>query len=153
MFKKAQAAMEFLMTYGWAILIVLIVLAALFYLGIFSPRSPNVCIAIAPITCPDVKADAGLDTIALVLAASGVSTATITSYDLTSPAAGSCASATITPSASVPTTGPQLRSCDPGVGQFFTAGQKFAGTATILYNLQGSSVSHKTTVQYSGTVE
>ena len=149
MFKKAQAAMEFLMTYGWAILIVLIVLAALFYLGIFSPRSPNACIAIAPITCPDVKATASTDILDLVLAASGVSTATITSYDLASPAIGTCAPSPNT----VPTTGPQLRSCDPGVGQFFTTGQKFAGTAKILYNLQGSSVSHTTTVQYSGTVE
>ena len=33
---KAQSAMEYLMTYGWAILIIAIVLAALFSLGIFS---------------------------------------------------------------------------------------------------------------------
>ncbi len=34
---KAQAAMEYLMTYGWAILIVIIVAAALWALGVFSP--------------------------------------------------------------------------------------------------------------------
>ena len=34
--QKAQSAMEYLMTYGWAILIIAIVLAALFSLGIFS---------------------------------------------------------------------------------------------------------------------
>ena len=33
---KAQAAMEYLMTYGWAILIVIIVAAALYSLGVFS---------------------------------------------------------------------------------------------------------------------
>jgi len=36
---KAQAAMEYLMTYGWAILIVVIVAAALYALGIFSPAT------------------------------------------------------------------------------------------------------------------
>ena len=35
--RKAQAAMEYLMTYGWAILIVIIVAAALYALGIFDP--------------------------------------------------------------------------------------------------------------------
>lgn len=32
---KAQAAMEFLMTYGWAILIVIAVVAALYAMGVF----------------------------------------------------------------------------------------------------------------------
>jgi len=35
--KKGQSAMEYLMTYGWAILIVIIVAAALYALGIFNP--------------------------------------------------------------------------------------------------------------------
>ena len=34
--KKAQSAMEYLMTYGWAILIIAVVLGALFSLGVFS---------------------------------------------------------------------------------------------------------------------
>jgi hypothetical protein len=33
---KAQSAMEYLMTYGWAILVIAIVLAALFSLGVFN---------------------------------------------------------------------------------------------------------------------
>ena len=37
--KKAQSAMEYLMTYGWAILIVIIVAAALFALGVFNPAT------------------------------------------------------------------------------------------------------------------
>ena len=35
-FIKAQSAMEYLMTYGWAILIVAVVLGALYSLGVFS---------------------------------------------------------------------------------------------------------------------
>ena len=42
---KAQSAMEYLMTYGWAILIISVVLAALFQLGVFNannfaPKAP-----------------------------------------------------------------------------------------------------------------
>jgi len=44
-YKSAQSAMEYLMTYGWAILIIAVVLGALFQLGVFnassfSPRAP-----------------------------------------------------------------------------------------------------------------
>ena len=38
-FRKGQAAMEFLMTYGWAILVVLVVIGALAYFGILSPTT------------------------------------------------------------------------------------------------------------------
>jgi len=34
--KRAQAAMELLMTYGWAILVVLFAIGSLFYFGVFS---------------------------------------------------------------------------------------------------------------------
>ncbi|MGV8168777.1 MAG: hypothetical protein ACP5N3_01860 [Candidatus Nanoarchaeia archaeon] len=36
--KKGQAAMEFLMTYGWAIIVVLAAIAALAYFGVLSPQ-------------------------------------------------------------------------------------------------------------------
>jgi hypothetical protein len=34
--KKSQAAMEFLMTYGWAILVVLVAIGVLAYFGVFN---------------------------------------------------------------------------------------------------------------------
>ena len=40
--KKGQAAMEYLMTYGWAILIVVVVVAALYAMGVFKPRGTTV---------------------------------------------------------------------------------------------------------------
>jgi uncharacterized protein (UPF0333 family) len=36
--RKGQAAMEFLMTYGWAIIVVLAAIAALAYFGVLSPQ-------------------------------------------------------------------------------------------------------------------
>ncbi len=50
---SAQSAIEYLMTYGWAILIIAVVLAALFELGVFngSNLSPQACIAQAGFVC------------------------------------------------------------------------------------------------------
>ncbi|MCX6777790.1 MAG: hypothetical protein NT157_02800, partial [Candidatus Micrarchaeota archaeon] len=50
-FRKGQAAMEYLMTYGWAILVIVIVLAALLYLGVFNVRPPEICTFSPGITC------------------------------------------------------------------------------------------------------
>ncbi len=48
--------MEFLMTYGWAILIIIIVLSSLYFLGVFSPKTPSTCNIQAPFVCSDFKA-------------------------------------------------------------------------------------------------
>lgn len=37
--KRGQAALEFLMTYGWAFLVVLILIGALAYFGVLSPKN------------------------------------------------------------------------------------------------------------------
>jgi hypothetical protein len=52
-FRKGQTAMEYLMTYGWAILVIMVVLAVLFYLGILNPKSmaPTQCSFPAGFTC------------------------------------------------------------------------------------------------------
>ncbi|MEM4034545.1 MAG: hypothetical protein QW257_01275 [Candidatus Micrarchaeaceae archaeon] len=53
---KAQSAMEYLMTYGWAILIIAVVLGALFSLGLFSASSfiGSSCIAQSGFYCAGV---------------------------------------------------------------------------------------------------
>ncbi len=50
---KAQSAMEYLMTYGWAIIIIAVVLGALFSLGVFSGNAflPTACIAASGYEC------------------------------------------------------------------------------------------------------
>jgi len=52
-FIKAQSAMEYLMTYGWAILIIAVVLGALFELGVFNSSSffGTACIAQSGFYC------------------------------------------------------------------------------------------------------
>ncbi len=53
--RKGQTAMEYLMTYGWAILIIMVVLAVLFYLGVLNPPIPEQCVFPAGITCISSK--------------------------------------------------------------------------------------------------
>ena len=57
---KSQAALEFLMTYGWAILVVLVAVGALAYFGVLSPDKflPAKCTLQAGIGCIDHKATA-----------------------------------------------------------------------------------------------
>ena len=150
MFKKAQAAMEFLMTYGWAILVVLIVLAALFYLGIFTPKTPNICIVGAPLTCADVKAEDANNKVTLVLASSGTQSATLEKIILFAPINTWCQPSPNTISISAPTS----ISCtvnNPVVD--LVAGQKYIGIGNVTYQLLGSTETHITQVQFSGVVE
>jgi hypothetical protein len=53
--KKGQAAMEFLMTYGWAILVVIAAIAALAYFGVLSPANflPERCTGEPGMDCID----------------------------------------------------------------------------------------------------
>ena len=57
MCRKSQAAMEFLMTYGWAILVVLAAIAALAYFGVLSPEKflPEKCILAPGLACVQHK--------------------------------------------------------------------------------------------------
>ncbi|HLG24694.1 MAG TPA: hypothetical protein VI564_07235 [Candidatus Nanoarchaeia archaeon] len=59
--RKSQAALEFIMTYGWAILVVLVAIGALAYFGVLSPDRflPNKCTLQSGIACTDFKATSG----------------------------------------------------------------------------------------------
>ena len=58
--RKSQAALEFIMTYGWAILVVLVAIGALAYFGVLSPDRflPSRCTLQSGIACLDHKATA-----------------------------------------------------------------------------------------------
>ena len=66
--KRGQVAMEFLMTYGWAILIILIAVGALWMLGVFSPNVSTNCSIDPPFSCQDVLIDEGGVSLRLALA-------------------------------------------------------------------------------------
>ena len=60
--RRGQAAMEFLMTYGWAILVVLIAIGALAYFGVLNPGRflPESCTIAPGISCDSFQVRANL---------------------------------------------------------------------------------------------
>ena len=94
--RKAQVAMEFLMTYGWAILVVLIAVGVLAYFGVFQMERflPEKCVVStgSGMFCDDFSIDSN----ALVrlnvhnILNEGMTGITVT---LTNPAGGSCTNA------------------------------------------------------------
>ena len=55
--RRGQVALEFLTTYGWAILVVLVAIGALAYFGVFNVRDtiPDRCIVSEAVTCKDFQ--------------------------------------------------------------------------------------------------
>ncbi|MBN2052694.1 hypothetical protein JW756_04275 [Candidatus Woesearchaeota archaeon] len=55
--KKAQAALEFLTTYGWAFLVILVMIGALAYFGVLSPTKilPGKCIFSPEVSCVEYQ--------------------------------------------------------------------------------------------------
>jgi hypothetical protein len=53
--KKGQAALEFLLTYSWAILVVIVIIGALAYFGVLNPENfiPEMCTFAAGLSCTD----------------------------------------------------------------------------------------------------
>ena len=68
--KRGQAAMEFLMTYGWAILAVILSIAALAYFGVLNPSRflPESCTLFPGLACKDftITDDGDMVTIMLI---------------------------------------------------------------------------------------
>ena len=64
MFRKSQAALEFLTTYGWAFLVILIMIGTLAYFGILNPSKvlPNRCNFGAEFQCQDYQISATANT-------------------------------------------------------------------------------------------
>ena len=61
--RRGQAALEFLMTYSWAILVVIIVIGALAYFGVLDPSNliPERCVLEAGMDCVAFTASEGAD--------------------------------------------------------------------------------------------
>ena len=166
--KKSQAAMEFLMTYGWAIMIVLIGIGALFFLGVFNPSTPAICNIASPFVCQDVAVRSGNGIIYLKIAATNIDSASISNIrinSITCPNTNAASAVlgisvngvdnTNTAGADISTvrTGPVTITCSwPGSLGFLAEGIKVSGSYDISWTKQ-FGVSHKTVGTFSGTVE
>ena len=147
--KKSQAAMEFLMTYGWAILVVLVAIGALAYFGVLSPDRflPSKCFLPAGIACEDFKLDsaAGVSGQIKVVLRNGMG------FDATGVGvyAAGC----------TPTTGNTLNN---GQNPTFTlncaagtlnSGSKYNGQVNVTYTNADTGLGHKVQGTITGRVE
>ena len=141
---KGQAAMEFLMTYGWAILAAIVAIGVLAYFGVFSPGKLAGSSAIVnnpfyanswQVTTTDVNLEMtnnGGDTLVPALI-------TVTGTGASSSI--SCTNSTL-PSSLNP--GVQTLFIIPCTGTL-TSGNSFAGNIQITYSKQGSQLNQTST--------
>lgn len=142
--KNAQAAMEFLMTYGWAILVVLVAIGALAYFGVLSPVKflPEQCLFPSGISCDDFKVTS---TDATVVIRNGLGR-DITVYTL---AAGNCSTANISTAVASGTQKSLTASgCSNGV-----AGTAFSGVLTLTYAQTDTGLTKKMVGTISAKVQ
>ena len=97
--KRGQAALEFLSTYAWAFVIILIVIGALTYFGVTNPQNllPDRCNLGAEFSCQNYVASAAADTVTLRLQNNAGATVVAQNIEIISPDGYSCTASTIDP--------------------------------------------------------
>ncbi len=168
--KSGQAAMEFLMTYGWAILAAIIAIGVLAYFGVFNPSrlAGSAAVLNAPMNIGEfnILADAASGCVAAdndcinlritqnsgsTLDLATLGSATIT---LTSGATGTCTAA-VTGITSWTSGGPQTLTftCpDTGAGDILD-GTSMAGNIEIRYTTPGSTLVQTSTGNVRGVAQ
>lgn len=158
--KKGQAAMEFLMTYGWAILVVIAAIAALAYFGVLDPARllPERCQSSAGMDCVD-KANLNSSTLEVALrnnigykihvttalATGGYTTCTAWAYNGTDYSNLSVAQVDIANNG-------VLRIKLDGCASAPTQGDKYQGTLTVNYRHNETGLEHQVPVDIRGKV-
>ncbi len=137
---KLQSAMEYLMTYGWAIIVIAVVLAALYQLGFFSGTNfiTTSCIAESGFTCQKpVMNVTGYVEVNIGQISNG--TMTITGVACTNSTASP--SSFTTPSTTVFQSGQtaQVVTQCPGIGSSGKIGTSFRGYIWVQYSFAGQS--------------
>ena len=142
---KAQAALEFLATYGWAFMVILIMIAALAYFGIFNPSGilPNRCTFGTEFQCMDYSISGSADTFKLKLKSEVSEAIDVQSITLASETSTQYACTTIIPA--MPYTGWKSgvitdfswSSCNSALAGF-SVGEKGKILLTIRYNSAAS---------------
>jgi len=139
---RGQSAMEFLMTYGWAILVMVAVVSMLFYLGVLNPReqAPNVCTMPAGFSCYGYKISSGGElTLDLTQATGHTLTVTEIACDARETPSFSSVSEEISSGdhAQLTTTCYKISGAAPGAGEYYK------GKIHIRYLDQNTGISHR----------
>ena len=170
MYKKGQAAMEFLMTYGWALLVVIAAVGALAYFGILSPDAflPEKCQGPSGLDCAGSAAvDSSGQGIVMPLTNNlGQDIEVVSVKSVATECAGATSDGYAKPSKSgvwVTLTEGTTKSGKISRGQAFQvaadcpfdveAGSKFAGQVTVKYEVVESGFENAVTYEIRGTVK
>lgn len=141
--RRGQAAMEFLMTYGWAILAAIIAVGVLVSFGVFD---------IGGLVGDKAVVTAPFNVNAHVINTSGVTfeleNGGTESYTITGVTVTNCGTNNASTSASTTALTTIAVNCDSAL----TAGDNFNGDVTITYSKSGSSLAQKSTGSVSGSV-
>lgn len=143
--------MEFLMTYGWAILVVLAAIGALAYFGVLSPDRflPDKCTANPPFACTEYKvSESATEPVYFKIQNSAGVDAAITAVTLSCDGGASSAAINVMNTTVLIQNGNQV-GVNATSAMLATAGctavsegSKFRGTYDITYTKSGESVSH-----------
>ncbi|MAG91143.1 hypothetical protein CMO83_00535 [Candidatus Woesearchaeota archaeon] len=141
--KKSQAALEFIMTYGWAILVVLVAIGALAYFGVLSPDRflPSKCNLQAGIACIDHKATPAQVQVRLVNSL-GFDIDTITVK------AGSCGTSSSPATLANGAQSTYTITCSPVL-----TGSKYNQQLNISYTVTETSITHNNVGQITTRIE
>jgi len=155
--RKGQAALEYLMTYGWAILAVVVVLAVLWYLGIFTPKAPEMCVFDSPFSCIGGTAYVNSSHLVLKVGVQSalVNNASVTRITLNGNSIDPDTDCTISPTPPAGNTTLTLDTentitCNHGLG--LTKGSSFRGTITFQYTDKAGNI-RTASGRFSGTVQ
>lgn len=142
--RKGQAAMEFLMTYGWAILAAVIAIGVLAYFGVFSPGKymPSTCVLNSPLGC-DEHSITEADGVRMIVRNGAGDTITISEIDITG-----CALDSTGWEIANGATEDITIACSPAL----SAGNKFSGEVTVTYMKSGGTIAQETTGTVTGKV-
>ena len=150
---KAQAATEFLMTYGWTVLIIMIVVGLLFALGVFDIKTPNTCYTPEPYKCLDVKYISLSNTLTFLISASGIDAAPAVppKNRVTAVSVNGVNCPPVISDLTQAEDVAQQPTCTLAVGTL-TKGNKFEGTITLAYQKYGGNP-HTVSGTFSGAAE
>lgn len=150
--------MEFLMTYGWAILVVLAAIGALAYFGVLSPDRflPDKCVANPPFSCNEFLVSEANDVRLSVQNNAGTDMAEVYFYMSTSSGTACTATGQSLPYTNVANGNAisgGLITWDGGGCTGLSEGDRFSGNYTLVYRKAGESVNHTSTGSIQARVE
>lgn len=145
--RKSQSTIEYMMTYGWALLIVIIALSIMWALGVFSPKKQTSTTDLgAPIRIDDVLVNINGITVSAKI--NPAFTGQITDIKINSQSCTALGAVLTNP---LLTEISSSTTCTKA--GMFVRGNTVVGQIVVVYSKLDGGVSHSTTGTFSGQVE